>query len=79
MLAVVILPEVTLAVTMLAPIKKVVPETLREVTLAVAILPEMTLAVTTFAPIKKVVPETLRDTTLAWVVTLILRALIERM
>jgi hypothetical protein len=79
MLAVVIFPEVTLAVTMFAPIKKVVPETLREeVTLAVVIFPEVTLAVTMFAPIKKVVPETLRDTTLAWVVTLILRALIER-
>jgi MFS superfamily sulfate permease-like transporter len=64
---------------MFAPIKKVVPETFREeVTLAVVIFPEVTLAVTMFAPIKKVVPETLRDTTLAWVVTLILRALIER-
>jgi hypothetical protein len=78
-LAVVIFPEVTLAVTIFAPIKKVVPETLREEeTLAVVIFPEVTLAVTMFAPIKKVVPETLRDTTLAWVVTLILRALIER-
>jgi len=78
MLAVARLPEVTLAVTMLAPIRKVVPETLRE-----AILAEETLAVVTLASAKlelakKAVPETLRDVMLAWVVTLRLKALIER-